>query len=119
MDPVAVETVAGAKAVDLILHLSLAALEPAELAVLLGAHSSRPQGSITELQALVVGPRHVVRPALGREVAVASERAEPVARVVLAHDEEAILLLDDGEAVAHRRRPPTVTTTSSPRTSTG
>src|SRR3954451_15735227 len=169
VDLVAVETVAGAEADDLILHLSLLGLEAGELAVLLGerlqvlgnepadrapalgsadprlavdvvghgdrdvlhgltvsqhhrncdVHGASRRGSITEGEALVVGPRHVLRPALGREVAVASEGAEPVARVVFAHDEEAVGLLDDGEPIAHRRRPPTVTTTSSRRTSTG
>ena len=62
---------------------------------------------------------------LGGEVPGLGERADPVGRVVLEHDEDAVAFIDDREPsgdgpVAHvRRPPPTVTTTSAPRTVTG
>ena len=62
-------------------------------------------GCSAEREPLVVGARHVARPARRREVAVPGERAQPVARVVLAHDEDAIGLLDDRER--DRSRAPT------------
>ena len=80
-------------------------------------------GCSAELQSRVVGARHVVGPAPGGKAVGLGEGAQPVRRVVLADDEDAVGLLDDREPSgdrqrAHARRPPTVTTTSSPRTAT-